>query len=82
MWPAQKKNTKMILEKPFSVGKFVVSPLSRLEESGQYSSSVSIRRGMHDRLFRFVPRFATRDGALLYAIAEGRTWLHEQVGRA
>ena len=71
-----------MLETPFSVGKFVVSPLSRLEASGQFSSSVSIRRGMHDRLMRFVPHFATREGALRYAIAEGRTWLHEQVGPA
>lgn len=66
------------LDKPFSVGKFTVSPLTRLESPGQYSSSVSIRRGMHDRIMRFVPRFDTREGALQYAIQEGQIWLRGQ----
>lgn len=66
------------LETPFSVGRFTVSPLSRLEAPGHYSSSVSIRRGMHDRIMRFVPKFDTREGALRYAIQEGQLWLHQQ----
>ncbi len=64
------------LEKPFSVGKFLVSPLSRLTEAGDYIASISIRSGRgsgsHDRVFRFLPRFTTQQGALAYAAHEGR----------
>ena len=74
------------LEKAFSVGKYLVSPLTRLTESGQYTASVSIRsgngRGTHDRVFRFVPQFATREGALQYAIDEGHSWLRQHYGFA
>lgn len=69
------------LENAFSVGKYLVSPLSRLNESGHYTASVSIRsgsgRGTSDRIYRFVPQFPTEEGALQYAIAEGRNWLHQ-----
>ena len=74
------------LEKAFSVGKYLVSPLTRLTESGHYAASVSIRsgsgRGTHDRVFRFVPQFATREGALQYAIDEGHSWLQQRHGYA
>ena len=63
-------------EKSFPVGKYLVSPLSRLTETGDYSASISLRsgRGMgtHDRVFRLVPRFATHHAALRYAAREGR----------
>ncbi len=71
-------------EQAFAVGKYLVSPLSRRNESGSYTASVSIRsgqgRGTHDRVFRFLPEFATREGALQYAVAEGRSWLQHQAG--
>ena len=61
---------------PFSVGKFLVSPLSRLTEAGDYIASTSIRSGQgigtHDRVFRFVPRFSTAQSALAYAACHGR----------
>lgn len=70
------------LENAFSVGKYLVSPLSRLNESGQYTASVSIRsgsgRGTSDRVYRFVPEFDTRESALQYAIAEGHSWLQQR----
>jgi len=70
------------LEKAFSVGKYLVSPLTRTTESGQYTASVSIRsgsgRGTSDRVYRFVPEFATREGALQYAVAEGHSWLQQR----
>lgn len=69
-------------EKTFSVGKYLVSPLTRLTESGHYAASVSIRSGRgsgtHDRVFRFAPQFATRESALQHAIAQGQHWLQEQ----
>ncbi len=70
------------LENAFSVGKYLVSPLSRLSESGRYLASVSIRsgsgRGTYDRVFRFVPQFDTQEGALQYAIAEGHNLLRQR----
>ncbi len=63
-------------ETPFPVGKYLVSPLSRLTDTGDYSASISLRsgRGMasHDRVFRLVPRFASHHAALRYAAREGR----------
>jgi hypothetical protein len=74
------------LEKAFSVGKYLVSPLTRRTESGHYAASVSIRSGRgsgtHDRVFRFVPHFPTEEGALQYAIAEGHSWLQQRHGGA
>jgi hypothetical protein len=68
-------------EKTFSVGKYLVSPLTRLTDAGQYAASLSIRSGSgtstHDRVFRFVPQFDTRAGARRYAIEQGMTWLRE-----
>lgn len=70
------------LENAFSVGKYLVSPLSRQTDSGHYAASVSIRsgsgRGTHDRVLRFVPQFSTREGALQYAINEGQNWLAQR----
>jgi len=62
-------------EKTLSVGKYLVSPLTRLTDGGDYAASVSIRSGTHDRVFRFVRRFATRDAAQRYAIEQGMGWL-------
>ena len=66
-------------EKTISVGKYLVSPLTRLTDAGDYCASVSIRSGRgsgtHDRVFRFVPRFTTREGARRYAIEQGVNWL-------
>jgi hypothetical protein len=66
-------------ENNLSLGKYLVSPLIRLTTDGDYAASVSIRSGRgsgtHDRVFRFVPRFATADGARAYAIEQGVAWL-------
>jgi hypothetical protein len=71
-------------ENTFSVGKYLVSPLTRRNESGQFIASVSIRsghgRGTHDRVLRFVPEFNTHEGAVQYAIAEGHSWLEQRHG--
>jgi len=70
-----------IREKTFSVGKYLVSPLTRRTDSGEYSASLSIRSGngasAHDRVYRFIPQFATRAGARRYAIEQGMSWLVE-----
>lgn len=70
-----------IREKTISVGKYLVSPLTRRTDTGDYAASVSIRSGhgssTHDRVFRFQPLFTTREGACLYAIEQGMHWLQQ-----
>lgn len=65
----------MTAEKSFPVGKYLVSPMAQRNDTGLYNASVSIRNGAHDRVFRFVPEFASHDRAMVYALAEARTWL-------
>jgi hypothetical protein len=66
-----------------TVGKYLVSPMTRLTGEGDFAASVSIRSGRgsgtHDRVFRFVPRFATCQGARDYAVAQGMNWLQSRV---
>jgi len=69
------------LEKPFSVGKYLVSPFTKITEGGDYQASLSIRSGRgigtHDRVFRFLPRFPTSQAALNYAAHQGRRLLSQ-----
>lgn len=54
------------------VGRYLVTPLTKATEEGRYAASVSIRRGMHDRVFRFIPLFDSAPGAAVYALAQGQ----------
>lgn len=71
------------LEQPFLVGKFLVSPFTRITDAGDYQASLSIRSGRgsatHDRVFRFLPRFTSPRAALDYATTEGRQMLQTAV---
>ena len=64
---------------PFTVGKFLFTPLTRCVRSGRFTATLSIRRGQgsqtHDRIYTFQPEFANRDSALAYAAQQGRDWL-------
>lgn len=63
------------------VGDYVVTPLPSLPEQGSFAAAVSIRRGVYDRIFRFIPRFASAAQATQYALAEGRSLvLRQQLG--
>jgi hypothetical protein len=62
----------MQIPKVHAVGKYLVTPMTRLNEAGRYCASVSIRRGMHDRVFRLIPNFDSAAGASSYALAQGR----------
>ncbi|WP_038215932.1 hypothetical protein [Xenophilus azovorans] len=55
-----------------AVGKYLVTPMTKLTETGQYAASVSIRRGMHDRVFRLIPCFDSAARAARYALTQGR----------
>ena len=61
-----------LMHPTFPVGKFLVTPLVKPSEGGGFAASVSIRRGTHDRVFRFVPRFASEALAARYAMRHGR----------
>lgn len=64
---------------PFTVDKFLITPLIRLNNAGRFSAALSIRRGQgtqtHDRVYTFKPDFASKDSALVYAAAQGRYWM-------
>ena len=57
------------------VGNYVVTPFSHLDASGQFAASVSIRRGVYDRVFRFIPQFTSESLANSYALDQARTML-------
>lgn len=64
-----------------TVGRFVLSPITRQTDSGQFEASLSIRSGQgsasHDRVFRFIPLFATAQAAALYALDQGLSFLRQ-----
>ena len=83
--PAMARRFALLMSNPcFSLGRYVVSPLTRLLDDGAYSASVSIRSGRgqasSDRVLRLIGRFTTADGALLHAAAQGRAWVHAACG--
>ncbi|SNR73968.1 hypothetical protein SAMN05192560_0794 [Methylobacillus rhizosphaerae] len=64
---------------PFTVGRYLITPISRAAESGRYISSISISSGKgtasHCRIFSFSREFKTREKALLHAAEQGQRWL-------
>lgn len=64
-----------------TVGRFVLSPITRQTDSGQFEASLSIRSGQgsasHDRVFRFIPLFTTAQAAALYALDQGLSFLRQ-----
>lgn len=52
--------------------------MTRAHDSGRYTALVSIRNGMHDRVFRFTPQFSSSEDAVNYAIGEARSWLEQR----
>jgi hypothetical protein len=62
-----------------TVGKYLISPLTKLLENGWYACSVSIRSGSgsgtHDRVLRLTRLFKTKLAAVRYATAEGLQWI-------
>ncbi len=70
---------------PLSVGKYLVSPLSKRLSDGRFAASVSIRSGQgsgtHDRVLRLTPSFTTQAAALSYASGRGLTWVHDPASR-
>ena len=63
------------LDTPVSVGHYLITPLTRVTDQGDYAASVSLRRGKYDRVYRFFPRFACAESALSFALAQARALL-------
>lgn len=55
------------------IGHYLVTPFPIATEGGGFVGAVSIRRGKYDRVFRFIPQFATESLASSYALSEGRS---------
>lgn len=68
-------NTANTPNTPVSVGRYLITPLTRVTDQGDYAASVSLRRGSYDRVYRFIPRFANAEGALSFALAQARALL-------
>lgn len=64
---------------PVTVGKYLVSPLTRLLDNGWIAASVSIRagtgRGTTDRVLRLTRLFRDSVSAAEYAMQEGLQWI-------
>ncbi len=67
-----------------TVGKYLISPLTKALENGWYACSVSIRSGAgngsarHDRVLRLTRLFRSRLAAARHATAEGLQWIGER----
>jgi hypothetical protein len=68
-----------------SLGRFLISPLTRRLDDGRYTASVSIRSGRgqatHDRVLRFVPTFDSAADAAHFATPEGLSWAGDPARR-
>ncbi len=75
-----------ILDSSIAVGKYLVSPLTKRLDDGRFVASVSIRSGrgsgMHDRVMRFTPLFASSASAVRYATEQGLGWVRQRVSPA
>ena len=71
-----------LIQHSIAVGKYLVSPLIKDLDDGRFAASVSIRSGrgsgMHDRVMRFTPRFASRAAAVGYAVDQGLGWVRDR----
>ena len=62
-----------------TIGKFLVTPLTRATGNGWFACSVSVRSGSGsattDRVLRLTRLFQDKATAAQYAVAEGMRWL-------
>lgn len=70
---------KLSINHSITIGRYLVSPLSRPLQDGRHAASVSIRSGRgsatHDRVMRLLPLFDSAEAALRHAAVEGRNWV-------
>ena len=67
---------------PLEVGKYLVSPLAKLQGDGRFAASVSIRSGRgsgtHDRVLRFNGIFDSAAAAVHYATEHALGWIKDR----
>ena len=77
--PQGPSQTTMNQEDSVTVGKYLISPLTKHLANGWYACSVSIRSGSgtatHDRVLRLTRLFQCRVAAVRFATAEGLQWI-------
>ena len=65
-----------------TVGRYLISPITKALENGWYACSVSIRSGAdsarHDRVLRLTRLFRCQVGAIRHATAEGVRWIAQR----
>lgn len=73
------KTIQALSTQPLTVGKYLISPLTRALEGGWVACSVSIRSGSGsgttDRVVRLTRLFRDHLAAAEYAVAEGLRWI-------
>lgn len=64
-----------------SIGRFLISPLTRQLDNGRFAASVSIRSGQgrstHDRVMRLAPTFDNATAAAMFAAETGLSWARD-----
>ena len=63
-----------------TVGRYLISPITKLLENGWYACAVSIRSccGAHDRVLRLTRLCQTKLAAVRYATVEGLQWIGQR----
>lgn len=65
--------------RPYTVGKYLITPISHPAGNGRHLASLSIRSGQgagtHCRIFSFSREFKSRETALTHAADQGLVWL-------
>ena len=67
-----------------TVGRYLISPITKALENGWYACSVSIRSGAghgsarHDRVLRLTRLFRSQVAAAHHATAEGMQWIGQR----
>ena len=73
---------KMIKNTNIAVGRYLISPLAKLQAEGQYAASVSIRSGRgsgtHDLVLRFNGIFDSASAAVQYATEHALGWINDR----
>jgi hypothetical protein len=69
-----------------SIGRYTLTPLTRKTDCGRFLAALSIRSGRgaatHDRVYRFIPLFATSLDAARYGLEQGLEYAQLQCATA
>jgi hypothetical protein len=75
-----------LINTPYRIGKYTLSPLTISDDHGRYRASLSISSGrgsqMCDRIFRFTPTFDTPDEAASFVDEQAQAWLASRLSAA